>query len=531
MGKTIIYQILPRLWGNACGSPRRNGSLRENGSGTFSAVDTPTLAYIKGLGVSHVWYTGVLRHATSESFEGCPASVPAIVKGKAGSPYAITDYYDVNPYLADDPASRMAEFEALVKRTHEAGLKLLIDFVPNHVSRDYGRVGQANPSVEPLGKSDDPTMHWKPSNDFFYYPGEALHLPAEAIPEGSPGYYENPAKASGNCFTPSPGKDDWYETVRLNYCDFPTPTWDKMLDVVLFWCRKGIDGFRCDMVEMVPWQFMKWLVAEVKREFPDTIFVGEVYDKGLYSKYVNVVGFDLLYDKSGLYDSLRSIICGGASAKKVTWNWQSLGSLQPNMLNFLENHDEQRFASAFFGRTPDRAFAALAAGLLFNRSAFMLYCGQEVGEEGMDEEGFSGRDGRTSIFDWWSVGSLARLHEYIHSGSGLGPAEAGVLARYREILAAASSEAAFSDGGTFDLCYCNYDSPGFDPDRHFAFLRSSGTDTFLVLCNFSESPSCLSLTVPREAFSCLGIPMTEKLNPQVRIELDVPGQGYSVVRL
>ena len=483
-----------------CPDPEVDGPYERNGSGKFSSIDDATLAYLRDtLHVTHVWYTGVIRHATTASFPGCPASNPSVVKGRAGSPYAIVDYYDVNPYLSDRPSDRMDEFEALIRRTHEAGLKVVIDFVPNHVSRDYGKVGMALRQAQgPLGAEDDPSVHWRPENDFYYYPGQQLILPVPGPP-----YYENPAKASGNCYSPTPGINDWYETIRLNYCDFHTRTWDKMLDIVRYWCRKGVDGFRCDMVEMVPWQFFKWLIGEIKAEFQDVIFIAEVYSKDLYRRYIGEVGFDLLYDKSGLYDTLRSVVEGHGSARGITWNWQFLGDMQPRMLNFLENHDEQRFASPFFGHDASRAWAPLCMGLMLNTAPYMIYFGQEVGERGMDAEGFSGLDGRTTIFDWWSVASLRRLHEYIHTGKGLTVKEEETLELYSKALALAS-EPVISKGSTYDLCYCNLGSPGFDPGRHFAFLRHSVDRTLLFVCNFSGERMDADILVPAEAFSYFG---------------------------
>ena len=514
MRKMVIYQMLPRLWGNRCDHPVPNGSLEDNGCGKFSSIDGASLRYLKEeMNVTHVWYTGVIRHATSESFNGCPAADPQIVKGRAGSPYAIVDYYDVNPYLADNPTERMYEFESLLKRTHDFGLKVLIDFVPNHVSRSYGKAGVCN-DVPPLGASDDCTVHWRPENDFYYYPGQPLALPV-------PGnYYENPAKASGNCFSPSPGKDDWYETIRLNYCDFHTPTWDKMYDIVRYWCGKGVDGFRCDMIEMVPWQFFRWMIARIKEEFPETIFIGEAYAKENYPVYINQAGFDYLYDKSGLYDTLRSIIEDRGSARAITWNWQSLGDLQPRMLNFLENHDEQRFASESFGKDAGRTFASLAVGLYLNQAPFMVYFGEEVGERAMDAEGFSGKDGRTTIFDWWSVPSLRRLYDHIHRGDALSGKELEIFNGFREVLHLSDSHPSLVSGATFDLCYCNMSSPGFNPDRHFAFLRGNGEESMLLACNFSSEHADMRISIPREAIAMLGIKRTETFEVNVSVSAD-----------
>ena len=476
----LIYQMLPRLWGN----------------GRFSGIDQATLQYLKNtLGMDCLWLTGVIRHATYTMDRGCTPSNPQIVKGNAGSPYAIKDYYDVNPYLADDPDKRMEEFRAVVERVHAAGLKLLIDFVPNHVSRDNVNLGQ----------NDDKTVHWATENDFFYYPGEALQLPVPC--EGEP-FYEYPAKASGNAFTPSPGINDWYETIKINYCDFHTATWDKMLQIVRFWASLGVDGFRCDMVEMVPWQFMKWLIASIKKEYPGTLFVAEVYDKEKYRLYVEEVGFDLLYDKSGLYDTLRAVTCSNASAKGITWNWQFLGDLQPHMLNFLENHDEQRVASDFFCGSASGGFAALAVSALLSNAPFMLYFGQEMGERGMQAEGFSGLDGRTSIFDWCTVPALKHPDKQVQE-------------RYIQVLQLAQLPA-FREGKTFDLCYCQ-DDDHFDKDRHYAWLRSDGKNTWLLVSNFSDWQAQITIRIPPEALEYLGIQAVRTV-----YTLSVEGKDYKI---
>lgn len=472
--KQLIYQLLPRLWGN----------------GRFSGIDKASLTYLKDtLGMDWLWCTGVIRHATRWGDQ--PQKV---VKGDAGSPYAITDYYDVNPYLADNPSERMEEFRALVQRVHEAGLKLIIDFVPNHVARENVN----------FGTGDDTSVHWAPENDFYYYPGQPLRLPVEAD-----GYEENPARASGNVFSPVPGINDWYETVRLNYCDTHTGTWDKMLDIVLFWAGMGVDGFRCDMVELVPPSFMEWLIASVKKKYPDIRFIAEVYEKEKYRLYVEKVGFDWLYDKSGLYDTLRAVTCSEASARGITGNWQSLGNLQPHMLNFLENHDEQRLASDFFCRKPEAGYAALAVSLLLNDAPFMLYFGQECGERGMQAEGFSGRDGRTSIFDWCKVPALAKP-------------DLTVQARYSDILYW-SKNPAFAQGKTYDLCYCQDGS--FNPDRHFAFARAKDNMAYLVVANFGRTQD-ITVRIPPEALDYLGFKAVRTV-----YTVEVPEKDYTLVRI
>jgi len=591
MAKYIIYQMLPRLWGNNNEKPIKRGSLEENGTGKFSNIDNQTLEYLKWLGVTHVWYTGVIRHATKCNTQGCNPSHPQIVKGEAGSPYSITDYYDVNPYLADNPEHRMEEFEELIQRTHKAGLKVLIDFVPNHVSRDYqGR---------DLGKDDDKSVHWKPENDFFYYPGQVLHLPNSKqylsecssfraanfnqeykllpnwlVSEGYKYrnkqsefslliqanesilkcYEENPAKATGNDYTPDPASTDWYDTAKINYCDFHTSTWDKMYEIVRFWASKGVDGFRCDMVELVPMEFFKWLIPKVKAEFKDIIFIAEAYQKQNYAKYIYEVGFDFLYDKSGLYDSLRAIVEKNLndsgvpvelwqSAKTITWNWQFLGGMQPKMLNFLENHDEQRFASDAFGKDARNTFAALYASLYLNTSAFMIYFGEEVGERGIDLEGESVINGRTTIFDWWSMKSIRGLYKMVHCKersinsltrasrkTGLSESLLRFFGRFAGIIQKASKDV-ISNGSVYDLCFYNYSSDGFDENRHFAFLRHYGNDTILVYSNFSKIPAKAKIRIPKGAFEYMHLPQTSTFNSDTAIEVNVPPMDAVLINL
>jgi len=458
MGKIIIYQMLPRLWGN----------------GRMSGIDSDSFAYLKTLGVSHIWYTGIIRHSTAKPF----------VKGTPGSPYAISDYYDVNPYLADAEDSRMVEFEDLVKRSHDAGMKVIIDFVPNHVGRDYGR-DRCRTDIPYLGDEDDCSQHWTASNDFFYYPGQAFVMPASGT------FEEKPAKATGNCFTPAPTANDWYDTVKINYCDFHTATWDKMLDILMFWAAKGVDGFRCDMVELVPPQFFTWAIARMREKHPGIIFIAEVYNKDTYGRYIDEVGFDYLYDKSGLYDTIRAVMGQQASAQGLTWNWQWLGALQPHMLNFLENHDEQRFASPAFGRDAANTAAPLYMSAAFSDAPFMIYFGEEVGEAAADTA-----DGRTSIFNFTDIPALQRLYKYIHTGEGLTVPELRILDIFRTAMAFASRT-----GDTYDLGHCS----AFDKDRCFAFLRRHDDGTDMVLLNFSPSPAEADVCIPQHAAEMWGI--------------------------
>ncbi len=348
--------MLPRLFSNANRACVPGGTIMQNGCGKLNDITPKVLRAIRGLGTTHVWYTGVIEHAHCSDYTryGIRRDNPHIVKGQAGSPYAIKDYYDIDPDLAVDVPARMAEFEALVERTHAEGMKVIIDFVPNHVARQYE--SDVKPEgVKDLGDGDDHTLFFGRDNNFYYIPRQQF-APSVNLGEGADEYVEFPAKASGNdCFTAFPGEYDWYETAKLNYgVDYgdwsrhfdPIPdTWHKMLDILKFWASKGIDGFRCDMAHMVPVEFWRWAIAQVKEASAGVVFIAEIYEVGLYRPYIDA-GFDYLYDKVNLYDTLRAVETGHVSAAAITSCWQTVGDIMPHMLNFLENHDEQRFASA-----------------------------------------------------------------------------------------------------------------------------------------------------------------------------------------
>ena len=321
--KMIIYQVFTRLFGNKGLRNKMNGTLEENGCGKMDDFTEKALHEIKKLGATHIWYTGIIAHTSQTDYSayGIPRNHPAIVKGKAGSPYAIRDYYDVDPDLAVHVEHRMEEFQALVERSHKNGLDVIIDFVPNHVARQYHSIAKPE-GVKDLGEGDDTSKAFAPNNNFYYIPGAHLDGEIDFYDEEQGLYDEVPAKATGNNrFDAYPNKTDWYETVKLNYgVDYigntgnhfdPIPnTWKKMLDILLFWAGKGIDGFRCDMAEMVPCEFWGWVIPQVKAHYPKLLFIAEVYNPNEYRNYLHNGHFDYLYDKVGLYDTLRALTCG-----------------------------------------------------------------------------------------------------------------------------------------------------------------------------------------------------------------------------
>nr|MCR4958819.1 alpha-amylase [Prevotella sp.] len=455
------------------------------------------LKQIREMGVTHVWYTGVIRHATMTDYSqyGIPRQHPAVVKGRAGSPYAITDYYDIDPDLAVNVNKRMEEFERLVNRTHRAGLKMIIDFVPNHVARQYKSIAKPE-GVRDLGEDDNTEHGFDPQNNFYYCPGQSFAPYFDLYHGEQQPYEETPAKATGNdCFHNAPGVNDWYETVKLNYgVDYyagrvghfdPIPdTWKKMLHILLYWAAKGIDGFRCDMAEMVPAEFWAWATPQVKEPFPGIIFIGEVYNPQEYRRYL-ASGFDLLYDKVGLYDAMSDVLCHHRDTGAITWAWQQTDDIKDHMLYFLENHDELRLASDFFVGDAWKALPGVVTCVLMQQNPFMLYAGQEWGERGMDQEGFSGLDGRTTIFDYWS----------------LRPAQSSALtAYYKKVMEIARTNKAVSEGTMFDLMYANQQYR-----RQFAFFRKAKKETLLVVSNFDDVPVTMGLTIPAHAFDYLGL--------------------------
>src|SRR5574344_1019486 len=509
--KIIIYQLLPRLYGNRNTTRKENGSIADNGCGKFNNLTTSVLKSIQQKGVSHVWFTGVIRHATKTDYSayGIPVNHPAIVKGNAGSPYAITDYYDVDPDLAEDVDCRMAEFEALVARARKARLGVIIDFVPNHVARQYASLCKPK-GVKDLGADDNRDHGFNPQNNFYYCPGCSFEPYLDLYAGTAEPYHEEPAKATGNdYFDNKPGQNDWYETVKLNYgVDYyaggvghfnPVPdTWFKMRDILLFWASKGIQGVRCDMAEMVPVEFWRWAIAEVRRQYPDYLFIGEVYNPALYRQYVEA-GFTYLYDKVGMYDTLRDITAGG-SATRITSAWQSTDDISDHMLYFLENHDEQRIASQFFAGDAFKAVPAFVVSTLFRSCPYMHYFAQEYGEKGMDKEGFSGSDGRTTIFDYWSVDAMCRADE-----GKLTDDEKALADIYSRIMNFARTDKTVT-GLSYDLMYANPHSASFNPDRQYAFLRRSGRQLLVVVVNFDSLDRDIKLNIPEHAFEYLNLP-------------------------
>ncbi len=518
MERLIIYQMFPRIFSNTTADPKPWGTLEENGSGKLNDLTPKALRSIKELGVNCIWLTGVIEHATKSDFTKyrIEKDNPNVVKGEAGSPYAIKDYYDIDPALAVDVKNRMGEFENCVKRIHKEGMKVIIDFVPNHTARVY-HSDVAPSGVKDFGADDDITMGFAHRNNYYYIPFQQFSPDFPLDAEGDTPYIEFPAKATGNdCFTAFCGRNDWYETVKLNYGhDYgdwsdhfePVPdTWLKMLAILRFWASKGVDGFRCDMCFMVPLPFWHWAIPQVKKDYPKVIFIGEIYDVAQYRPFLEYGCFDYLYDKVNLYDTLVDIEIHNHSAARLTGVWQTVDGIGDSMLNFLENHDEVRFGSRAYAGNPANVLPSLVVSAMISRGPFMIYYGQELGESAHDNEGFAGDNNRSTIFDYWSYDTLRRWwNDGKPSIKKLTPQEKWLRGVYQKVLTLCNSEAALREGNFFDLMYVNLRHEGFNPHRHFAFLRYSKDSVLLIAVNFDNVSAELDIVIPRVAFDMAGI--------------------------
>ncbi len=502
--------------------------MSENGSGKMNDITGKALSEIKKMGFNYVWFTGLIEHATCTDFtrHGIKPDHPSVVKGVAGSPYAIKDYYDIAPDLAEDVPQRMSEFQSLVDRTHEHGLKVIIDFVPNHLARQYH--ADAKPDgVKDFGEDDDQGQPFLPSNNFYYIPNHELIVPDSTNNQLDPGepYKESPAKATGNdVFSHHPSINDWYETIKLNYgVDYlhdrqehfdPIPdTWLKMKDILTFWARKGVDGFRCDMAEMVPVAFWKWVINEIKQVNPAILFVAEVYQPNQYWRYIHEGGFDYLYDKVELYDTLKGIVQGHQTTDQLPGVWQAQEGIIDNMLRFLENHDEQRINSPFFAGSAQPGIPMMAATAFMHRGPVMVYFGQEVGEPAKGESGFSGDDGRTTLFDYWNVPEHQKwMNGGAFDGNKLSNEQKQLRNNYLEILQACNDNPLLQTGQFYDLQYFNRsESHAGYSEKTYAFIRHDDNNGLLVVINFNDQSSKVKIKIPIDFFRKLSLDQGDKV--------------------
>jgi glycosidase len=538
--KLVIYQVFTRLFGNTDTTNKPWGTLAENGVGKFNDFTDKALSEIKDLGVTHVWYTGVPHHAVIRDYTkyGITNDDPDVVKGRAGSPYAVKDYYNVNPDLAVDPQKRLEEFQALIKRSHAHGLKVIIDIVPNHVARHYRSTSKPE-GVTDFGAEDDTTKEYHRNNNFYYIPGQSFAVPhphniykplgGEPHPLSDGRFDENPAKWTGNgSRRAQPDFNDWYETVKINYgvrpdgsLDFDTlpahyatlpaqdhfnfwkekdvpSSWKKFRDIAMYWLKMGVDGFRFDMAEMVPVEFWSYLNATLKVNYPDVVCVAEVYNPSLYRNYIHLGKMDYLYDKVELYDSLKYIIQGKAGADPLPSIQDRLKDIEHHMLHFMENHDEQRIASPEFAGYPQKAWPAMVVSATISTSPTLIYFGQEVGEPGAENAGF-GSPSRTSIFDYIGVPHHQRwMNNGLFDGGLLSESEKLLRNNYKTLLNFTITNNALQ-GEYADLHWWNRQHSDGYHDMLYSYARWNGKNRLIVTNNFSPSQTHrFSLKVPEQ---------------------------------
>ncbi|WP_346837673.1 alpha-amylase family glycosyl hydrolase [Microbulbifer sp. SAOS-129_SWC] len=537
--KPVIYQVMTRLFGNTNPTNKPWGTVEENGVGKFSDFTPQALAQIRALGATYIWYTGALHHALVRDYTkyGIDNDDPDVVKGRAGSPYAIKDYYSVDPDLADDPAKRQQEFRALIERSHAAGLKVIMDIVPNHVARGYHSVAKPE-GVRDFGADDDTSVTYARNNNFYYVPGQDFKVPVaedgyqplggEANPLVDGKFAESPAKWTGNgSRAAQPVASDWYETVKLNFGvrpdgseDFPKlpadyahkdyrahaafwadkdvpDTWKKFRDITQYWLGFGVDGFRYDMAGMVPVEFWSYLNSSIKMQKPDAVLIAEIYTPERYRDYIHLGKMDYLYDKVGTYDAIRAVMEGKGSTDRIAEVQADLQDIAPHLLHFMENHDEQRIASREFAGSGAAGKPAMLVSATIAASPTLVYFGQELGEKAEGDAGF-GKASRTTIFDYWSVPSVRRwIDNGKYDGGQLSDSEKQLRSFYRKLLNFAASDKALR-GHYADLHqYNRQHSPGYD-EQLFAFARWSGGEKLLVVANFADKAKQLTLRVPAE---------------------------------
>lgn len=575
--KKVIYQVFTRLFGNENTNNKPWGTIEENGVGKFNDFTDKALQEIKNLGITHIWYTGVLHHATITDYTkyGISNDDPDIVKGRAGSPYAIKDYYQVDPDLAVNPDKRMEEFEQLIERSHKAGLKVVIDIVPNHIARKYE--GKNNPEgVSDFGSNDDKTKVYSRDNNFYYITGANFKVPAwnneysplggEEHPMADGEFEEIPAKWTGNgSRLAQPDSNDWYETVKINYGirpdgsldfvelpegydnkgveehvafwkdkDIPD-SWKKFRDITFFWLGKGVDGLRFDMAEMVPVEFWSYMNSNIKVEFPDTFLLAEVYNPGLYRDYIRLGKMDYLYDKVALYDTIKHIVKGHGLTDNLPEIQEDLADIEQHMLHFLENHDEQRIASSDFAGLAERGKPAMVVSTTISSSPTLVYFGQEVGEPGNENAGF-GSPTRTSMFDYIGVPNHQRwINNKQFDGGKLSESEKNLRDFYKRLLNFTINSSALMGNYKEIHSYNRKNSENYN-HRVFSYVRWSENEKLIIVANFDEVESyAFDLKLPKSIISTWKLKngkylVKDQLNGTSTFELNVE-QGIGIIKL
>lgn len=355
--KARIYELFPRAYNldgrrTASGFKSPSDPSKDIFFRDFQASDFDV---IKRMGFDTVWPMGIL-----------PIGVRGQTGTAGGSPYSISDHGTVNPDLGTEE-----DFRGFVKKAHQAGLKVIVDFVVNHTSLD-SRLLAENPDYFVSFRYDGPC----PKDGYF-----------ESYWNGGKYCVHHGGFEYGN------GVSSWIDTAQVNYSNRALR--DRMTALVKGWVTKfDVDGFRVDMAYLAlnnvfarTWQksmpreeFYRQLIWTVKAAKPSAAFMGEAY---AYQEDLGACGFDTIYSKheearpegqTGWYNATEA---GGAYQIQSALNraafqaWQTGGA---GSVVFIGNHDEPAPEKIYGRRLP----AALALTLLYP-GAVIMYSGAEIG--------------------------------------------------------------------------------------------------------------------------------------------------------
>ncbi len=495
-----IYQVAPRTY-----AAQGNGAAL---AGKLSDMTTDRLREIRDLGIDYLWLTGVLEHAARAQTD------PDVVKGEAGSYYAIYDNWDVSSEIGT-----MADFEAVIERAHSVGLRVLIDFVANHTARLHRTDVVCKQHLD-FGRGDRTEVAFDRDNNYYYMPNTSFTPPTQTGSAGSDGAFdtdiftpgiqlESPARVTGNdIVSPNPPISDWFETVKLNYgwdlinkrANYsPRPrTWNQMIDVARYWVEKGVDGFRVDFAHAVPIEFWRTFAAELKAVQPQVFLLAEAYETDYRMKLPGFTfydmldaGFDSVYN-SAMYWAMHNQVQRPGDMRSAVPNRSP--ALAANIVNrgfqftqYLENHDEERVASRTFapwiGERAQRAELGLAytAYLGLMPGNLLMHGGQELQEDASVFGSYAGDNGKTSIFDY-VYQSQTRLWQ-----SGNRPQwMIDFRQRYRDLLALKRLPAFSAIHKESVPSLVDLDGPNNYKEQSnwiSSYIRFQGNDAYLVVTN------------------------------------------------
>jgi len=364
-----VYSAFVRQFGNALHGNPRTGELREKESGLDHAGYTviPPSGSFRSLArkLDHIMGTLGFRIVQLLPVHPVPATYARM--GRFGSPFAALDFLSVDPALAefDTRATPLDQFRELVAAVHSRAGYLFMDLPANHTG-------------------------W-----------------ASTLQTHHPDWYRR--GPDGAFVSPGAWGVTWADLVELDYRDPHLRAY--MADVFLFWCRQGVDGFRCDAGYMIPGETWTYIVARVREEYPDTVFLLEGLGGKVEVTESLLAGSNLNWAYSELFQT----------EDRGAMEWYLPRSIPLSercgpLIHFAETHDNNRLAAR--GETYSRMRVALSA-LLAHQGAFGIANGVEwFATEKIDVHGASG-------LNWDAprnqVAEIARLNALLASHPAFGP--------------------------------------------------------------------------------------------------------------